>query len=106
MKYACKMFLREHIEYHLQSKETKEKRANKNRGRKRTEETKQKLSIAKLGDLNPNKNGNVRRGAIITQEHRIKQSNKMKGKIPWNKGLTKDDPRVRKYIETRYGIQS
>lgn len=35
----------------------------------------------------------------ITSEHRMNLSKSMKGRIPWNKGLTKEDPRVRKNTE-------
>lgn len=37
----------------------------------------------------------------MSKESREKVSNSKKGKTPWNKGLTKDDARVAKTIETR-----
>lgn len=49
----------------------------------------QKQREAKLGNKNPNKNGNARRGAIITTEQRVKLSDKLKGHNPgfwWTNG--------------------
>jgi hypothetical protein len=58
-------------------------------GKTHTEETKNKISKAKSG-----------------KSHSKEHINKLKGKVPWNKGLTKADPRVlanvQKMANTRY----
>lgn len=38
-----------------------------------------------------------------TEEHNKKISESYKGRIPWNKGLTKEDPRVKKYTDKLIG---
>ena len=53
---------------------------------KLSEETKQKMRKPK---------------APRTEAHSKAQSESKKGQIPWNKGLTKNDERVRKYTEER-----
>jgi hypothetical protein len=50
-------------------------------GKKRSDEDKQKMSLAKKGK--PSK----KRGTKLTQEIKQKISNTLKGNIPWNKGL-------------------
>jgi group I intron endonuclease len=77
--------------------------------------------ITKYGDYNLHEGGNVppsQKGKTwklseetkqkmrkpkspFTEEHKKALSESKKGKIPWNKGLTKDDERVRKYTEER-----
>ncbi len=37
----------------------------------------------------------------FTSQHRLRLSKAMQGKIPWNKGLTKADPRVAQYVRVR-----
>ena len=37
------------------------------------------------------------KGRQFSEEHKAKLSKSRKGSIPWNKGLTKEDPRVKKY---------
>jgi len=63
-------------------------RKNHHLGKKRSEETKRKLREAwarnreaRVGVNHP------RYGAVITEEHKKKQSKAMKGRTPWNKGL-------------------
>lgn len=77
--------------------------------------------IAEFGDYNLHEGGNVppsQKGktwklseetkqkmrkpkAPRTEAHNKAQSESKKGQIPWNKGLTKDDERVKKYTEAR-----
>lgn len=38
------------------------------------------------------------------QDHHENRSAAQRGKTPWNKGLTKDDPRVAKYVTAKIGI--
>lgn len=40
-----------------------------------------------------------KKGRVVSDEIKAKASKSLKGKIPWNKGLTKDDPRVKNNIE-------
>jgi len=54
----------------------------------RTEEEKEKRKLAGLGKK-------------YSEERIKKSSDSHKGQIPWNKGLTKNDERVKKYIENR-----
>jgi len=83
--------------------------------------TKESEYISKYGDYNLHEGGNVppsQKGnrwshseetkqkmrkpkPPRSEEHKKAISESKKGKIPWNKGLTKDDERVRKYTEER-----
>jgi group I intron endonuclease len=82
---------------------------------------KEKEFISKYGDYNLHEGGNVppsQKGRTWklseetkakmrkpkpprTEAHNKAQSESKKGQIPWNKGLTKDDDRVRKYTDKR-----
>ena len=62
--------------------------------------------VDKLNTLAPN-GYNLKTGgdnSIPSKETRLKMSKASKGQIPWNKGLTKKDPRVAKYV--RYGKET
>lgn len=98
-------------------------------GRKHTEETKQKMSIASCGELNPNfgkpatnrgiphtektkqkiskarqkyckNHSNSFKGKKHTEETRRKMSEAHKGKVPWNKGKPRSKETRRKISET------
>ena len=85
-----------------------------NRGKPRSEETKQKIRDTKK--KNYVKENNPRYGkpsplkgrklGPYSDERRKNISEALKGNTPWNKGLTKQDPRVKKNVEnmasTRY----
>lgn len=43
------------------------------------------------------------KGQIFTEEHRKRLSDAQMGRIPWNKGLKKDDPRVKSYCPKKTG---
>lgn len=76
-----------------------------------TEETKKKISLAKTGKPNPSLAGEKNHfyqnptygflGKKHSEETKEKLRQLRKGKVPWNKGLTKDDPRVKLNIENR-----
>lgn len=70
------------------SDETKRKMSEsmigKNVGKKHTEETKQKMSKSRIGE------GNGMFGKNHTEETKRKISESKKGKIPWNKGKKKN----------------
>ena len=59
-----------------------------NKGKKLTEEHKKKISDA-------------HKGKIVSEETRKKISESKKGTTPWNKGLTKEDPRVKANVDKR-----
>lgn len=65
-------------------------------GRKRTEETKLRLSLSHKGKRQPlsaetkRKIGLKHRGKVNSPEARAKMSQSLKGRIPWNAGLTKE----------------
>ena len=59
-----------------------------NKGKKLTEEHKKKISDA-------------HKGKIVSEETRKKMSESKKGTTPWNKGLTKEDPRVKANVDKR-----
>ena len=44
-------------------------------------------------------------GMKHSEETKQKQSSKTKGRIAWNKGLTKDDPRVMSYVEKKINFK-
>ena len=73
---------------------TRQKISNAHKGKKLSEETKKKLS--EYNKNHPNYNFTHRER---TDEERKKISASLKGNIPWNKGLTKEDPRVAKNIQ-------
>ena len=87
------------------------KRAEKRRGYQHTEETKRKLSKARLGvELSEEWRQNIsnsmrgRKNGPHSEEikHKISQANK--GNTAWNKGLTAEtDDRVRQYADTQTG---
>lgn len=56
------------------------------------------LKRSHLGKHYP-KLSEAQRGRIMSEEQKKKISITKQGTIPWNKGLTKADPRVRKYLE-------
>lgn len=60
-------------------------------------ETKIKLSILRSGKNNPFY------GKMHSQETKLKSSDKLKGKIPWNKGMKTSDKTRRKQSESRIG---
>lgn len=63
-------------------------------GKRHTEESKRKISEHHAdfsGENNPNY------GKRLSESTRAKISEAARGRVPWNKGLTKDDPRVKKY---------
>ena len=59
-----------------------------NKGKNFSQEHKDKISASN-------------KGRVFTPEHRKKLSEARKGKPAWNKGLTKEDPRVAKYAKPR-----
>jgi len=71
----------------------------------------EKISKAQVGVVRPHmiETGNKRRGKTheaifgkdVAEKMRKTNSDSHKGKTAWNKGLTKDDPRVARYIKTR-----
>ena len=67
-----------------QSAEQIANRVLKNTGQKRTSETKQKMSLAQSG-------------RTFSHESKQKMSNSAKGRIPWNKGLSIEPTRTKKY---------
>lgn len=76
------------------SSATKKKIADGNKGKVITSESRKKISKALKGkELGPQ-----------SDEHRRKISEARKGQTPWNKGLSKDDPRVQKYAEAQTGV--
>ena len=75
-----------------------------NKGIPRSEETRRKISEAHRGKtLTEEHKKKISEGhnhKKLSEEHKKRLSEAMKGKIPWNKGLTKEtDERVRKYAE-------
>ena len=67
------------------------RKINGMKGKHHSEETKTKMREAKMGKK-------------LSLAHRKKLSEAKEGKIPWNKGLTKDtDERVKKYSEATKG---
>lgn len=75
------------------SKEAKAKIGAKSRGRKLSEEWKRKIGESRKGKaIGPQSDG-----------HRKNLSKSLKGKTPWNKGLTADDPRVSAYVSKQTG---
>jgi group I intron endonuclease len=65
--------------------------AASNSGKKRTDEQKEKMSKAKIGEKNP------MFGRVESDEHKEKRMKNMLNTPRWNKGLTKkDDPRLEK----------
>lgn len=75
------------------SEESKKKIGDKSRGRTLTEEWKQKISASEKGKPKGPK----------SKESKRKQSEAMKGKPAWNKGLTSADPRVAAYTSKQKG---
>ena len=78
----------------------------------RTEETRKKISIARikrkerLGYINSFKTRKKISELNKGKKHTLETKRKMSGKIPWNKGLTKEiDERIRKYSELIKGKQ-
>ena len=76
------------------SAESKRKIGDKSRGRTLTDEWKQKISASEKGKPRGPK----------SEESKQKQSNSMKGKTPWNKGLTQEDPRVANYASKQKNV--
>ena len=76
-------------------------------GRKQTEESKRSASEKKKGRVPWSKDGVCVMSRECPGEGWTRGNSKKKGKKAWNSGLTKDDPRVAKYVEkmteTRYG---
>jgi predicted heme/steroid binding protein len=102
---------REHNKLHQTGKklsqETKEKISNYQRKKTLSDSTKSKISSATKGNNNPMFGKNVfdiwvdkyglEEAIRKKEEHYKNVSNKLKGRIPWNKGLTKEtDERVLK----------
>lgn len=75
------------------SEESKKKIGDKSRGRTLTEDWKQKISASEKGKPKGPK----------SEKSKKKQSEVMKGKPAWNKGLTKEDPRVKIYVDKQTG---
>ena len=80
-----------------------EKIAAANRGRKNTPESNERISKAKMGSVPWNKD---KPGSQVAWNKGIPSGIATegcfkKGGTPWNKGLTKDDPRVAKYAKSR-----
>jgi hypothetical protein len=76
------------------SEESKKKIGDNARGRVLSEEWKQKISASEKGKPKGPK----------SEESKRKQSDAMKGKSPWNKGLTSEDHRVASYANKQQGI--
>lgn len=83
------------------SKRTKEKLSKSQTGKKHSEETKQKISKSNSGQNHPmfgkyhskETKEKIRMSLVnrhLTKKHRQKISQSLKGRIPWNKGLTKE----------------
>lgn len=68
-----------------QSQEQISNRVSKNTGQKRLVETKKKMSIAQTGKT-------------FSDETKQKMSKSAKGRIPWNKGISTEPTRSKKYI--------
>jgi hypothetical protein len=68
-----------------------------------TPEHRRKLSESQKGKHLSKETIEKLRNRIISEETRRKISENNKGKIPWNKGLTKEDPRVKKYSDKNIG---
>jgi len=75
------------------SEESKEKISSKSKGRKLSKEWKQKISKSNKGKTY----------GPMTESHKQNLSASLKGKIPWNKGLTSEDPRVASYADKQTG---
>lgn len=84
------------------SLEARQKMSLSGRGRKKTEEHKLKISLANTGKCRTIES---RQKQSLTMRigffnGTIKPSRGSTGISPWNKGLTKDDPRVAKYVQS------
>lgn len=80
------------------SSETKKKISNSKKNVKKgpmSEYQKKKISDSIKGEKHPFY------GKKHNSESKKKMSNSAKGRVPWNKGLTISDERVKKYIENR-----
>lgn len=70
------------------------------KGTQHTEETRKKMSVARIGKPPSNK------GKNHSAEARKKMSLALKGRVAWNKGLSKEtDPRIRAQAEKHIGWQ-
>ena len=68
-----------------QSPEQIANRVSKNTGQKRSDETKKKMSVAQSG-------------RTFSDESKQKMASSAKGRIPWNKGISTEPTRSKKYI--------
>jgi hypothetical protein len=75
------------------SEESKEKISAKSRGKKLSEEWKQKIGESHKGIVK----------GPMSESHKQNLSASLKGKSPWNKGLTSKDPRVASYANKQTG---
>ena len=86
----------------IRTEEQRKRIGDFNRGKVLTEETKQKMRKPKPQGFGDRVSA-ASKGKPKTDEHRKNLSAAGKGNIPWNKGLTKSDPRVAKYATTNTG---
>lgn len=75
------------------SEDTKAKIGAKSRGRKLSDEWKRKIGESQKG----------KKTGPQSESHKKNLSKSLKGKTPWNKGLTSDDPRVAVYANKQTG---